>query len=332
MIRNYYTDSFQGGRSITPSDTLLINGSPFAASSTTSNDNAIITASNRIVLGAFNLAIKRNMELSGAGIPTSGSVGYPLIIENADIISSTTTSLNGAITLGQTITNGAANAAVKVGMTISGNGIVGAPRVLTVNGANTVYTIDTPQTIALNTLLTYSGTGYEFDLSAPITLGANVALTYSSINQSSWEQYNIYVGTSPGDASLAPQALGKVSTTATATSTSFLIDSPDPNIQVGMLVTDFTNQNGITIGTKVSSITNGGRQIGIDTEIPAATLTAGAVVNFTFENHATIRLRTIDNSILTFQNPPQGQILPVSAVQVFTTGTANGANDLIALK
>jgi len=340
MIRNYYTDSFKGGRSVTPSDLLLIDGrAVIAASSTSATGGAVAIGTKRLILTARPASpILRNMEVTAApgtvGIPVSGNANYPLIIANNNILSSTTSSDNTASVVSATIAIATANPLVKVGMEVAGNGIVGKPVILTVNGASNSFTVNVAQSIAVNTVLTYSGIGYEYDFNNDVTgiIPAAAALTFISINQSSWEEYNLYIGTSPGDASLAPQAQGKTTGVSAAGATSFLIDIPDPNIQVGMLVTDTTNSD-IPVGAVVAAVTNNGRQISIaPSQIVAGGMPAASIVNFSFQNHATLRVRTIDNSILTFENPSQGQILPVSVVQVFSAGTSNGTSNLIALK
>ena len=92
MIRNYYLENYKSGKSVTPSDTLLIDGSTKIITSTTNATNLAMTAATnlaqpgRITLKTQNLIVQRNMQVTGAagGIPVSGQTNYPLIVNKAD--------------------------------------------------------------------------------------------------------------------------------------------------------------------------------------------------------------------------------------------------------
>ena len=59
-------------------------------------------------------------------------------------------------------------------------------------------------------------------------------------------------------------------------------------------------------------------------------IAANIALTYSFPNENSIRVGTINDNVLTFRNPVQGSILPVSVVQVFSTGT-NHVSGLIAL-
>ena len=46
---------------------------------------------------------------------------------------------------------------------------------------------------------------------------------------------------------------------------------------------------------------------------------------------AKIKVLTVNNEAVTFHNPIKGEILPVSVVQVYATGTEGGVENLVAL-
>ena len=74
----------------------------------------------------------------------------------------------------------------------------------------------------------------------------------------------------------------------------------------------------VTLGTMVITVD---KTLGIAADI---------LLTYSFPEENSIRVRTINNDTVTFYNPIQGEILPVSVVQVFTTGT-NNISGLVAL-
>ena len=61
----------------------------------------------------------------------------------------------------------------------------------------------------------------------------------------------------------------------------------------------------------------------------AAEVVANSILTFSFTVLPSVSVLTIDNQTLTFTNPAQGFVLPVSIVQV--TNVAGGLTNLIAL-
>jgi len=92
MIRNYYTDSYKSGISVTPSDTLLLDGrtkattpqgswkqynlfignSPATLPVTTTVNNNTVSNSTSVGLKSPNAQIKAGMRVTGGTLPTAG--------------------------------------------------------------------------------------------------------------------------------------------------------------------------------------------------------------------------------------------------------------------
>jgi hypothetical protein len=80
-------------------------------------------------------------------------------------------------------------------------------------------------------------------------------------------------------------------------------------------------------GVVISSITDASNYV----LASAQSIAADATLTYTYTVEATIKVLTVENETITFTNPIQGQILPVSVVQVFATDTAGGVTDIVAL-
>jgi hypothetical protein len=92
MIRNYYTDSYKSGISVTPSDTLLLDGrtkattpqgsweqynlfignSPTTLPVTTTVNNTAVSNSVNVGLASPNAQIKVGMRVTGGTLPAAG--------------------------------------------------------------------------------------------------------------------------------------------------------------------------------------------------------------------------------------------------------------------
>lgn len=92
MIRNYYTDSYKSGITVTPSDTLLLDGrtkattpqgawvqynlyignSPSTLPVTTTNDNTVVSNSANVGLASPNAQVKAGMRVTGGTLPAAG--------------------------------------------------------------------------------------------------------------------------------------------------------------------------------------------------------------------------------------------------------------------
>jgi hypothetical protein len=139
----------------------------------------------------------------------------------------------------------------------------------------------------------------------------------ATIPQSSWKQYCLYIGTVPSPISIQ----NNIAVTGGQVLT---LNTPDPRIQVGMTVGGI----GIPAGITITAIAADGITLTV-TGAVIGTLAANALLTYSFSVLPSISVLTIDNQTLTFTNPAEGFILPVSAVEI--TGVAGGLSNLIAV-
>jgi len=139
----------------------------------------------------------------------------------------------------------------------------------------------------------------------------------ASTPQSVWGEYNLYIG---GTGSVVTTNDNDASTNGT-----LILRVPNADIRVNMFVTGV----GVPNDCKITSIAIalGTMTITLDKTLSIA---ADILLTYGFTSENSIRVRTIDNDIVTFYNPPQGEVLQVSVVQVFVTGT-NNMSGLVAL-
>ena len=155
-------------------------------------------------------------------------------------------------------------------------------------------------------------------LNKPKQTVAGQNLTFFNVNQNSWKEYSLFIGTQPSQ--------GLISETANAAAAAQAIVTwkvSNPYIQVGMNVYD----DGVLIGV-VGTVTTA-NQISLVANL-AALIANDSVLTFAFSVLPSISVLTIDNKTVTFTNPAQGFVLPVSVVQV--TAVAGGLTNLIALE
>jgi hypothetical protein len=60
-------------------------------------------------------------------------------------------------------------------------------------------------------------------------------------------------------------------------------------------------------------------------------IAADSALTYSYDTEAILKVHTVNNEVVTFVKPAQGFVLPVSVVQVYSTGTGGGVTDLIAL-
>tara|TARA_R110000850_G_scaffold264737_2_gene394012 strand:+ start:261 stop:2060 length:1800 start_codon:yes stop_codon:yes gene_type:complete len=256
---------------------------------------------------------------AGAGAIETGTIvaqgtGY----KAGDIVTVTGAGTNGNFVISNTksLTLASPNTDIAVGALVSGPGVDSGITITSIV-SSTVFEISTVQSILANTVLDYSADGLTFTLSSPITFSAATEITYAALNQSSWKEYNLYIGSSPG----------QVTTNDNNASTdgNLILKSPNPAIKVNM----FVGGTGVPADCKITSVTTalGTMTLTVDKTLAIA---ANIALTYSFPNENSIRVGTINDNVLTFRNPVQGSILPVSVVQVFSTGT-NHVSGLIAL-
>jgi hypothetical protein len=162
-------------------------------------------------------------------------------------------------------------------------------------------------------------------LNKPKQTVAGQNLTFFNVNQNSWKEYSLFIGTQPSQGnnfgSVTSATSGPVKSDAAQKNVTFRVSNP--YIQSGMNVYD----DGVLVGV-VDTITTA-NQIALVDNL-AADIVVDSVLTFAFSVLPSISVLTIDNKTVTFTNPAQGFVLPVSVVQV--TAVAGGLTNLIALE
>ena len=229
-----------------------------------------------------------------------------LIDGTVKIISSTTaTSVVNAATSVTLVL--ALNTSIKRGMYITAPTIAPSPIVINdnlfvdqvVHGANTTVT-----------------------LNKAIQMDAGQVLTFFYVNQNSWRQYSLYVGTQPSQSNNFGSVTSATANAAAAAQKVVTYKVANPYIQSGMNVYD----DGVLIGI-VDDITTA-NQFNLVNNL-AALVANDSVLTFAFSVLPSVSVLTIDNQTLTFTNPAQGFVLPVSVVQI--TALVGGLTNVIAL-
>ena len=139
--------------------------------------------------------------------------------------------------------------------------------------------------------------------------------------QSDWQQYVLYVGEAPG---LVPVTV--TAHASPAANQSIITFSPaNPNIKPGMSVGGAAGLTTQTVSTVDSStqITLSGNIVG--------SIAEGTVLTFSYAVINTLKVTTIDDDEVIFTNIQPGFVLPLSVVQVHSTGTGGGVASMIAL-
>ncbi len=144
--------------------------------------------------------------------------------------------------------------------------------------------------------------------------------TKSTTPQSSWKQYNLYIGNSPSTLPVTTTSDNIV----VSNSKNVGLASPNPQIKVGMRVKGGTLP---AAGVLIESITNSSNYV----LVTASSIAANSTLTYSYDTEAALKVHTINNEVVTFVKPAQGFVLPVSVVQVYATGTQGGIVDLIAL-
>jgi len=208
--------------------------------------------------------------------------------------------LNAAIKRGMYITAPAINPAIDINTNLFVEQVV--------HGANTTVT-----------------------LNKTVTMQAGQVLTFFSIAQSSWKEYSLYIGTSPVQQNDFGAVTSATANLAAAGQREVTIKASNPYI--GLTTNNFITGSGPNVyddGVLVGKVTQVDDSTTFDlVSNLAADIVDGSILTFAFDALPSITVLTVDNKTVTFTNPAQGFVLPVSVVQVisFTGGLAN----LIAL-
>ena len=230
----------------------------------------------------------------------------------------TATGVNNAIT-STTFTLGAVNGGIQVGMYLT------APA----SGAAAAITINDEVMVAA---VVHGAAATTVTLNKPKQTAAGQNLTFFNINQNSWKEYSLFIGTSP----VQQNNFGSI-TSATANAAAQgqnRITIKVSNPYVGLTTNNFITGSGPNVyndGVLIGVVTSVQNSTTFDLVAPlAANVLNDAVLTFAFNTLPSITVLTIDNKTVTFTNPAQGFVLPVSVVQIISI--TGGLSNLIALE
>jgi|TARA_R110000751_G_scaffold950_3_gene3869 hypothetical protein len=166
------------------------------------------------------------------------------------------------------------------------------------------------------------GANTTVTLSTATVMQAGQALTFFNVNQNSWNEYSLYIGTSPEQGNNFGSITSGTGNLALAAQNTITIKVSNAYVQAGMSVYD----DGALVGV-IATVTNSTTFVLVAPL--AANIVDASILTFAFTVLPSISVLTIDNQTVTFTNPAQGFVLPVSVVQV--TAVAGGLSNLIAV-
>ena len=195
------------------------------------------------------------------------------------------------------------------------------------NGGTPAWTINDN---ILVEAVTYQATTTTITLNKPKALVAGTALSFFIINQSSWKEYNLFIGSSPAPflgsgGGVAISGIGAGDAAGTA-DVNLLVDLTTGVVTPDMLVYN-TTQNNLFIGV-VGTVNDPG-DFTLNANIPVA-IAANDVLTFVYPSEPSISVLTLDNQTVTINSPAAGFVLPLSVAQI--TGTSNGLSNIIAFE
>ena len=132
------------------------------------------------------------------------------------------------------------------------------------------------------------------------------------------------VGVSPQQGNNFGSVTSATANAATSPTTTVTYKVSNPYVQSGMNVYD----DGVLIGV-VNTVTNS-TQFELVNGL-AANIVNDSVLTFSFSVLPSVSVLTIDNQTITFDNPAQGFVLPVSVVQVTAVAGGITTSNLLAL-
>jgi len=178
--------------------------------------------------------------------------------------------------------------------------------------------------------VSHQATTTTITINIPKALVAGTTLTFFTINQSSWKEYNLFIGSSPApflgsDGGVAITGIGTGDAAGQA-DVNLLVDLGVGKVTPNMLVYN-TTQNNLFIGV-VGTVNDPG-DFTLNANIPVA-IAANDVLTFVYPAAPSVSVLTLDNKTVTITSPAEGFILPLSVVQI--TGTSNGLSNIIAFE
>ena len=237
---------------------------------------------------------------------------------------SATQLIDGTVKITSSVTaTGVANAATSTTFVLTVNSGIQVGMYLTAPASGAAPAITINDEVMVESVVHAAQTTVTLNKPKQTVVGQN--LTFFNVNQNSWKEYSLFIGTQPSQGnnfgSVTSATSGPVKSDAAQKNVTFRVSNP--YIQSGMNVYD----DGVLVGV-VDTITTA-NQIALVDNL-AADIVVDSVLTFAFSVLPSISVLTIDNKTVTFTNPAQGFVLPVSVVQV--TAVAGGLTNLIALE
>ena len=235
---------------------------------------------------------------------------------------SATQLIDGTVKITSSVTaTGVANAATSTTFVLTVNSGIQVGMYLTAPASGAAPAITINDEVIVESVVHAAQTTVTLNKPKQTVVGQN--LTFFNINQNSWKEYSLFIGTQPSQGNNFGSVTSATANAAAAAQKVVTYKVANPYIQSGMNVYD----DGVLIGI-VDTITTANQFNLVDNL--AALIANDSVLTFSFSVLPSVSVLTIDNKTVTFTNPAQGFVLPVSVVQV--TSVAGGLSNLIALE
>ena len=235
---------------------------------------------------------------------------------------SATQLIDGTVKITSSVTaTGVANAATSTTFVLTVNSGIQVGMYLTAPASGAAPAITINDEVMVESVVHAAQTTVTLNKPKQTVVGQN--FTFFNVNQNSWKEYSLFIGTQPSQGNNFGSVTSATANAAAAAQKVVTYKVANPYIQSGMNVYD----DGVLIGI-VDTITTANQFNLVDNL--AALIANDSVLTFSFSVLPSVSVLTIDNKTITFTNPAQGFVLPVSVVQV--TSVAGGLSNLIALE
>jgi hypothetical protein len=188
-------------------------------------------------------------------------------------------------------------------------------------GGNAAWTINDTMMVEAAVI---AGGNTTITLNKGKAVAANAGLTFFGINQGSWKPYNLFIGTSPSQQNDFGSITSATANAAAGAQKVVTWKVSNPYVQAGMTAYD----DGVSLGL-VDDL-NSTVSLNLVTNVPGGGIADASILTFSFTELPSIQVLTVDNKTVTFTNPAEGFVLPVTVVQVISV--AGGLTNLIAVE
>ena len=235
---------------------------------------------------------------------------------------SATQLIDGTVKITSSVTaTGVANAATSTTFVLTVNSGIQVGMYLTAPASGAAPAITINDEVMVESVVHAAQTTVTLNKPKQTVVGQN--LTFFNVNQNSWKEYSLFIGTQPSQGNNFGSVTSATANAAAAAQKVVTYKVANPYVQSGMNVYD----DGVLVG--VVDVVNTANQVTLVDNL-AALIANDSVLTFSFSVLPSVSVLTVDNQTMTFTNPAQGFVLPVSVVQV--TAVAGGLSNLIALE